>query len=174
MGSVVKTSLFDTLRRFARCRSGSVGTEMIVAFGPLTLMFFSIWQESLLCTGQALTEHAAIAAARSASVVLPDDPARYGGSAANTASPQRVAAVRQAAVRAMAPLVFDETIENVEVSIPSAGTIQPGQDVKVKVTATFRCALPLVKVILCSANGTTPLVAEQTLPAQAARYQYGN
>lgn len=171
LGTVV--SLFDSMRNLARCRSGSVGTEMIVAFGPLTLMFFSVWQESLLCTGQALTEHAAIAAARSASVVLPDDPARYGGSAANTASPQRVAAVRQAAVRAMAPLVFDETVENVEVSIP-AGQLQPGSDVKVKVTATFRCALPLVKVILCSTSGTTPLVAEATLPAQSARYQYGN
>lgn len=158
------------------CRSvrGSVGTEVIVAFGPLTLFFFSIWQESLLTTGQALTEHAAIAAARSATVVLPDDPARYGGEAPNTAGPQRTQAVRQAAVRAMAPLVFDETIENVDVSIPVSGTLQPGQDVTVRVTATFRCALPLVKTVLCGVNGTTKLVADATLPAQSARYQYGN
>jgi hypothetical protein len=73
----------------------------------------------------------------------------------------------------MAPLVFDETIEKVDVAIPT-GTIQPGSDVTVRVTATFRCALPLVKNVLCGANGTTQLVADATLPAQAARYQYGN
>lgn len=155
------------------CRRGSVATEFIVAFGPLALFFFSIWQESLLCSGQALTQHAAIAAARSATVVLPDDPARYGGSAANAVSSQRSEAVRVAAVRAMSPLVFDETVQDIQVAFPTApGTLQPGDDVTVRVTATFHCALPLVKLILCGAQGTTALIAEATLPAQAARYTY--
>jgi len=152
---------------------GSVGTEFIVAFGPLTLFFFAIWQQSLLTSGQSLTQHAAIAAARSATVVLPDDPARYGGTAANTVSQPRTDAVRAAAVRAMSPLVFDDTVSDVQVTFPGAtGTFQPGQDVTVRVTATFQCALPLVRSILCDAGGTTRLVADATLPAHAARYTY--
>jgi hypothetical protein len=161
------------VRRLLSCRRGSVATEFIVAFGPLTIFFFSIWQESLLTSGQSLTQHAAVAAARSATVVLPDDPARYGGSAANSVSPQRSDAVRAAAVRAMSPLVFDETVTDVQVAFPGAtGQLQPGQDITVKVTATFRCVLPLAKVILCGTKGTMPLTAEATLPVQAARYQY--
>jgi hypothetical protein len=154
-------------------RRGSVGTEFIVAFGPLTLFFFAIWQESLLTSGQSLTQHAAIAAARSATVVLADDPARYGGSPANTVSPQRADAVRAAAVRALGPLVFDDTVSDVQVTFPgTSGPLQPGQDVTVRVTATFQCALPLVRSILCDAGGSTRLVADATLPVHAARYTY--
>ena len=156
-----------------RDRRGSVATELIVAFGPLTLFFFAIWQEALLTSGQSLTQHAAIAAARSATVVLADDPARYGGSAANSVSPQRAAAVRAAAVRALSPLVFDDTVSDVQVTFPgTTGPLQPGQDVTVRVTATFQCALPLVRSILCDAGGSTRLVADATLPVHAARYTY--
>ncbi len=156
-----------------RDRRGSVATEFIVAFGPLTLFFFAIWQESLLTSGQSLTQHAAIAAARSATVVLADDPVRYGGSPANTVSPARADAVRAAAVRALGPLVFDDTVSDVQVTFPgTTGVIQPGQDITVRVTATFQCALPLVRSILCDASGSTRLVADATLPVHAARYTY--
>ncbi len=165
--------MVPAVKELLQARRGSVATEFIVAFGPLTLFFFSIWQESLLSSGQALTQHAAIAAARSATVVLPDNPARYGGSAPNTISQQRSEAVRAAAVRAMSPLVFDDTVQDVQVAFPGAtGTLRPGQDITVKVTATFKCALPLVKILICGAGGTTPITAEATLPVQAARYTY--
>lgn len=152
---------------------GSVGVEMMASFGPLALGFFTIWQESLLCTGQLLTQHAAASAARSAIVVLADDPKRYGGTPANAVSTERTAAVRAAAVRAMAPLVFDETVEDVDVTFPNAPAhLAPGQELTVKVTTTFRCVLPLARALLCDSSGTTKLTAEAKLPAQSARYEY--
>lgn len=149
--------------------------QALASFGPLALGFFTVWQESLLCTGQLLTQHAAASAARSAAVVIPDDPKRYGGSQANTISNERTQAVRAAAVRAMAPLVYDETIEDVEVSFPgTAGRVEPGRELTVKVTSTFRCVLPLARSLVCDSNGTTKLTSEAKMPAQAARYEYGS
>ncbi|MDB4940626.1 MAG: hypothetical protein JWP97_160 [Labilithrix sp.] len=153
--------------------AGSVGTEFLVTFTPLCLFFFSIWQEALMTTGQELTQHAALAAARSAAVVLTDDPKRYGGEAANTYGTKRTDAVKAAAVRAMAPFVFDETIEDVKVTFPNGqGTVTPGQDIAVRVTATFRCNVPMMASILCGSGGTTELTADSTFPAQAARFTY--
>lgn len=159
-------------KKLIACTRGGYMTEFMVAFGPLTLFFFAIWQQSMLATGQALTQHAALAAARSASVVLPDDPKRYGGEAQNSAGPRRTEAVRTAAIRAMAPLIFDGAISDVQVSMPGATNVQPGQDITVRVTSTYKCQLPLARTVLCGASGQTEIVAEATLPAQAARYQY--
>lgn len=161
------------MRRLGRCTRGSVGTEFLVTFTPLCLFFFSIWQQALMSAGQELTQHAAIVAARSAAVVLPDDPSRYQGEAPNTFGPRRTDAVKVAAIHAMAPYVFDETIESVTITFPEGrGTLLAGQDLKVRVTSTFRCTVPLMQTLMCQTRGTTPLVAEATFPAQAARYTY--
>ena len=50
---------------FTTFRGWSPYAQLEKPFGPLTLFIFSIWQESLHTTGQALTEHAAIAKLRS-------------------------------------------------------------------------------------------------------------
>lgn len=151
---------------------GGVWVELLLTIGPFLLLSLSVWQEAILCSGQVLTAHSAVGAARAASVVLTDDPKRYSGEAVNTASPRRLQAVRTAAVRAMSPMVYDETIEQVEVALPGVTSIKPGQELTVRVTATFRCKLPFARLVLCGADGTRPLMAEATLPAQAARYTY--
>ena len=162
--------LFSRLRRATR---GSVGTEFVITFTPLCLFFFSIWQEANMSIAQEMTQHAAIAAARSAATVVPDDPKRYGGEAQNTFGAKRTEAVRAAAVRALAPFVFDKTIEDVKVTFPNGtGAVTPGQDITVKVTSTFKCNVPMMQTLMCSSGGKQDLTAQATFPAQAARYQY--
>jgi hypothetical protein len=60
---------------------GAVMAEMLAAFPPVLLMFLAVAQASLLSVGQLVVRHAAQRAARTAIVVLEDDPARYGGQA---------------------------------------------------------------------------------------------
>jgi hypothetical protein len=51
--------------------------ETLLAFIPLLTLFLGIVQYTLLAAAQLVVQHAAVAGARSASVVLDDDPARY-------------------------------------------------------------------------------------------------
>jgi hypothetical protein len=63
-------------------RSGEHGTVMVetlIAFVPVFTLFLGIVQYTLLAAAQLVVHHAAVAGVRSASVVLDDDPARYGG-----------------------------------------------------------------------------------------------
>ena len=137
---------------------------------PVLLFAFSIFQESELFTGKLLTDHAAVAAARAASVVLPDNPMRYGGEGVNQPGPQRTEAVRTAAVRALAPFVHDGNVTNVEVSFPSGTPLQG--PLSVRVTATFKCKVALTSYLTCNRSGTRTLVGTATLPNQGARYTY--
>lgn len=65
--------------RRARGRRGMVMIETLLAFMPLFMLFLGIVQYALLAAAQLVVKHAAVAGARAASVVLPDDPARYEG-----------------------------------------------------------------------------------------------
>lgn len=60
---------------------GAVMAEMLLALPPVLLMFFVVAQSSLLSVGHLVVRHAAQRAARTAIVVLEDDPRRYGGQA---------------------------------------------------------------------------------------------
>ncbi len=58
---------------------GAMYVEFLLAFIPFFLMFLGMMQVALLHVGNMVVHHAATVAARAAVVVLPDDPARYGG-----------------------------------------------------------------------------------------------
>ncbi len=60
-----------------RDERGVVYLEFLLAFMPVFVLFLAVCQLSLLYTGALVVRHAAYAAARSAIVVLEDDPARY-------------------------------------------------------------------------------------------------
>lgn len=59
--------------------SGIVFVEFLLAFVPLWVFFLCLVQLALLARADLIVKHAADAAARSAAVVLPDDPNEYGG-----------------------------------------------------------------------------------------------
>ncbi len=59
--------------------TGAVSLEFLIAFPPLWVFFLCVFQLVLVARADLLVRHAADAAARSAAVVLPDDPSRYQG-----------------------------------------------------------------------------------------------
>ena len=66
-------------RTLAHDRRGVVSIEFLIAFLPLLVLFLGVIQLALLGAARLIVRHAAVAGARSAAVVLDDDPARYGG-----------------------------------------------------------------------------------------------
>jgi hypothetical protein len=60
-------------------QSGVVLLEFLVTFVPVWTFCLCIFQLALIAEANLMVKHAADAAARSASVVLPDDPNEYGG-----------------------------------------------------------------------------------------------
>ena len=62
-----------------RDRRGVAYLEFLIAFLPLWTFALCIFQLALIAQANLLVRHAADAAARAAAVVLPDDPAEYGG-----------------------------------------------------------------------------------------------
>jgi hypothetical protein len=59
--------------------AGTVFLEFLVAFLPIWTFTLGVFQLALIARAHLIVIHSADAAARSASVVLPDDPAEYGG-----------------------------------------------------------------------------------------------
>ena len=58
---------------------GAVFLEFLIAFVPLWTFALCVFQLALIARADLMVKHSADAAARSAAVVLPDDPAEYGG-----------------------------------------------------------------------------------------------
>lgn len=58
---------------------GTVFLEFLVSFVPVWIFSLCVFQLALIARANLVVKHAADAAARSAAVVLPDDPAEYGG-----------------------------------------------------------------------------------------------
>ncbi|MEM6954310.1 MAG: TadE family protein [Myxococcota bacterium] len=66
-------------RSLADDERAAVYVEFLVVFMPVFMLFLGMTQIGMLFTGKLVVRHASYRAARSAIVVLPDDPARYGG-----------------------------------------------------------------------------------------------
>lgn len=66
-------------RSLADDERAAVYVEFLVVFMPLFMLFLGMIQIGFLFTGKIVVKHASVAAARSAIVVIPDDPAHYGG-----------------------------------------------------------------------------------------------
>jgi hypothetical protein len=60
---------------------GVVFIEFIIAFVPIFVLFLGVVQLALLSVANLVVQHAAVAGARAASVVLDDDPRYYDGAA---------------------------------------------------------------------------------------------
>lgn len=68
----ISSDLFEDLH-------GTVFFEFLVAFLPMWVFFLGAVQLALIARADLMVKHAADSAARSAAVVLPDDPSEYGG-----------------------------------------------------------------------------------------------
>lgn len=67
-------------RNLADDERAAVYVEFLVVFMPIFMLFLGMIQVGFLYTGKLVVSHAADSAARSAIVILPDDPEEYGGS----------------------------------------------------------------------------------------------
>jgi Flp pilus assembly protein TadG len=70
-----------TARHRDRTERGVVYVEFLMAFFPVFLLFLGVTQAALISSADIVVRHAAVVAARSAIVVLEDDPRHYGGQA---------------------------------------------------------------------------------------------
>ena len=80
MGVVARLETQDP--QSGRARSdvrGAVYVEFLVAFMPVFVMFLATTQLALLTAAKLVVQHAATSAARSAIVILEDDPERFDG-----------------------------------------------------------------------------------------------
>jgi Flp pilus assembly protein TadG len=152
-----------------RATRGAVMVEYLIAFLPVFFLFATAFQVADLYAGHLIVQRAASAAGRAASVVLPDDPDFYGGTAVGSFSGARRADIERAAawVLTAAPRFWNEAqndLNGLEV------TADGRESVVVRVTAEYRC-YPL-GILVCGPDGVQTVSAAARYPYQGARYCY--
>jgi hypothetical protein len=152
--------------RLFRDPCGAVYVEFVVAVMPVLTAFLCVVQLTDLFAAKLIVQHAAYRAARAGAVVFPDNPSHYEG-------PTRLGDVEKAAY---AVLLAKPSLIDARIAVPT-GTdqYQPGQDVRVIVTATYDCRFPIANRLVCpgfQASPTRIVRAEARLPAHAADYPY--
>lgn len=148
-------------RRVRRGARGAVYVEILVAILPLLTFIFGIFQLAEMLAGRVLLDHAAFAAARSASVMVGEDP--------KNGNKEEI--VKLAAVRAIAPYALDGSFTKIDVQI-QGGAKQLGAKGSVQITATYQCHVPLVWAVLCEAGGKREMRAKADFASSAAQYQF--
>ena len=156
---------------------GAVYVEFLAAFLPLFIFFECLVQMAGVYTAKLVVLHSASTAARAAVVVLHDDPQYYGDVAVGKVEGKRKEDIEKAAA---IPLTAVKSIVDYEVTFPS----QPGGSdsrksferndlVRVRVEATYKCAVPIAKRMVCNFLTTRKkLVGEAALPNNGASYEY--
>ncbi len=170
-------SLRGEASRLMAERRGAVMVEFLAAFLPMFIFFECLVQFAGLTTAKLLVRHAATCAARAAVVVLYDNPQFYGHLEVGNASGKRRSDIRLAAA---VPLTAITSIEKVDIALPSGPgqgddqyKIGPNDLVTVRVTAQYRCFVPLADRIVCNPmTGTRTLVAEASMPNHGVSYPY--
>jgi Flp pilus assembly protein TadG len=149
-----------------RDRRGAVYVEFLAAFMPILTFFLCIAQLADLYATKLVVQHAAVRTARAGAVVFPDDPRNY----------QAVAKADEVRAAGYAVLAAKRSIVDAEIELPNGTEYERAQAVDVEIEATTRCIYPLANRILCRAFTSQPsqvVRATATLPAHAARYEYG-
>jgi Flp pilus assembly protein TadG len=177
----------------ARNQRGATYVEFLVVVVPFFMFVMCVLQSALLEFADLAVERAASAAARSAVVVLDDDPKFYGGEPREAVVPggARDAVIRRGAANVLAALPAgvgaDKSSQLTVTFSRGAGAAQqtssfdPAAPVTVRVAYLFRCGVPLARRIMCHHAGSgaesgenfARFEREATLPNQGARYSYG-
>jgi Flp pilus assembly protein TadG len=166
-----------------RADGGAVMVESIIAI-PLLLAFFAmILQYSYLLMASLVVNHAAVVAARSASVIIPDDPTAYsdGSDIGTFQNNDRLATIEDAArapMHALQAMPFQTSSFNPDkltVSLDGAegkDTFEPTGVVKATVTFPYTCEVPFGGSLICGLDGAKSLSAVAAMPIQGAEYAY--
>jgi hypothetical protein len=178
-------------RSLARDTRGAAYVEFLIAFLPILILFMCIWQFGRIFTTRLLCVHAANAGARAAAVVIaePED----NGTVDHHVTDDKRQQISIAVYAALAPVIASDWISSLDVEFPdTAGgndsgavdldpktapfTIAPPKMIHVRVSAQFRCSLPLANLLMCDhsagAGFTFPIRAEGSFPYQGAQYFY--
>lgn len=160
-----------TPRGWVRDQRGAVLAEFVIAVVPLLMTFLGFMQVSKMFTASLGVRHAAVVAARTASV--------YSNRANNNPGAQGDGAsqARQAAGAALGPWIQDGSISNVNVDVEDRSSRgDPYGPVQVQVTATYNCRVPMMGRIVCS--GSRKTITTRTMvgfsaqmPHQGAKYE---
>lgn len=144
---------------------GTVLVEYVIALLPVMLFAFSTYQLIELYRAKLLVNHSASVAARSAALVLSDDPAMYQGVPQNTFSGPRQTEVELAASLVLVASPHFRSKPIVRVSPSAADGV-----VSVTVEAPYHC-LTKAWSFICPGQPRL-LKAASSYPSQFARYQY--
>lgn len=167
---------------------GVVMLEFLIAFVPVLVLFLGAVQLALLSAAELVVQHAAIAGARSAAVVLDDDLARYENAARGDLLGARAQAISRAVLHPLSTLAASVP-EATTVAFPVAPSspqlatdfAEDAETVTVRVTHLARCVVPIARALGCEPftppDGSPQqrikrLQAEATMPRFGARYPY--
>lgn len=146
-----------------RRRRGLVYVETLIAM-PVVFYFAMVsMQLTDYFGGVILAKHAAIAAARAAAVVGPDDPKYYGGQAVNDLSGgARLAEVRKAAQLALwSKKQFQTSGFTLNVNVPGGKFAM----VSVKLNVDYQCYVPYMNAV-CGFGTSRTIHATGMFPYQ--------
>lgn len=150
---------------------GSLTLQTCIAVIPVLLFFVTLLQFSDLYAHQLMVTRAASAAVRAATVVLPDDGARYGdpdNRERDRPVGQRLSTVREAA---LGMLRASPSFDLQTTTLALTGTFRASSAIHAQLATDYHCLvghLPLV----CGRTGTLRLQAAASLNYQAAPYAY--
>jgi hypothetical protein len=176
-------------RRLLADRSGAVMVESLVAIPTLLAFMSAMMQLCLLSMASLVVQHAAVVAARSASVIIPDMPLAFESqSPVGTASGDRLTAVESAAnaviLALQPPQGFNTSAnfnKNVTVVLSKGGdppdtpatTFAMTDMIQAKVTYSFNCQIGFgASLMVCGTSGHITLQAVASMPNQGAEYGY--
>lgn len=141
---------------------GAISLELAIALLPVLLLAGWAWQLLEFRAAELVVQRAAAAAARAASVVLPDDPAFYAGEA-----PDCFGGARKAQVELAAALVLASTSQFRAPPVVELSADDAGHAIRARVSARFEGWLGSAWP-----GAASTLAASVTLPYQGARYRY--
>ncbi len=150
-----------------RGTAGYVTVETVVIFPALFSIMMTFAQVAELEVACLAATHSATVAARSAVVVLADDPKHYGSPVGST-SGRRLQDVTSAAT---IPLKVVDVAPNVRVTFDKS-QYKPGDQVRTRVEYQYPCSIAIGKLIACGPSARRTIVREATMPYQGAGYTY--
>jgi len=145
---------------------GAVFVEHLIAYLPVMFFFLATWQLLELCAAHLIVKRAASAAARAASVVLPDDPAYYDGAGKDKFTGKKQEEIQLAAALILA--TSPHFSSDFKVVVPETSGSAP---LTATVTAQFHCFAGWVSLV-CGPSGARELTGKATYAYQGASYDY--
>ena len=164
-----------------RADRGAVMVESLVAIPTLLAFFAMILQLSYLSIASLVVQHAAVAAARSASVIVPDDPFAFDDrSNIGSGEGDRLATITHAAnfaLGALQPLPLQGKFNpSVTVKLLKSGAeaaeFETEDVIQAEVSYDFQCGVLFGGSLICGTGGVVTLTGLAAMPNQGAEYGY--